>query len=88
VPSASAASHDASAWRVVALEFLVIVCEASDGLGASPGPPGLRRFWCWRARPLAAPYAACRPLPAMRLHSRQYTTQILLVKRLKCRNSQ
>ena len=26
--------------RVLALEFLVIVCEASDGLGASPGPPG------------------------------------------------
>ena len=61
---------------VPALEFLVIVYEASDGLGASPGAPGRRRFWCWRSRTFSGTVRAVSPTASDAAAQPQYTMDI------------
>ena len=71
--------------RVLALEFLVIVCEANDGLGASPGPPGRRRLVVLEVQASSSSYAPCRPRQRCGCTAGMSTASL---KRLKCRKSQ
>ena len=54
MPSGDELAKAVTKKRVLALEFLVIVYEASDGLGASPEPPRRRRLVVLEVQPLAA----------------------------------